>query len=135
MLEICKAGDASSANIAVGAGSASVVQELSTRECAVANANAASDQSSRLWRMCGTRMVIVQVDCERICDDAVIDGSRKQHFLGVARQLRPHLQRCVPEQGSVLVFVHLQILGRSGKQIARGRPQISLRPNPAKLGS
>jgi hypothetical protein len=69
-------------------------------------------------------MVIVQVNCERICDDAVIDGSRKQYFLGVARQLRPHLQRCVPKQGSVLVFVHLKILG-PGKQVARKAADFS----------
>jgi hypothetical protein len=55
-------------------------------------------------------MVVVQIDRQRVCDDIVIDGGVEQHFLGVAREFRPHFQGRATKQGGELVFVHRSIL-------------------------
>jgi hypothetical protein len=57
-------------------------------------------------------MTIVQKLCKGIGDDRIINGSREQLLLRVAREFRPNLQRCAPEQGGKLVLIHGNYLGR-----------------------
>ncbi len=54
-------------------------------------------------------MTIMQKFCEGACNDTVIYCISEKALLCLAREIRPGLQRRMPEQRGNLVIIHLDI--------------------------